>query len=123
MTGAQLGELVGFGLLGWWIWVVGGGMLSEHAIRRERRERIEAKRGGESYVIVEVDTVEITQNGCVCRGMSRGPRGTIRVQFEGGKAEVEAANRAESNGRPTFFIEVPESKTTLIDGEVTGPSG
>lgn len=71
-------------------------------------------------LMVEVDTVEISSDGIFCRGMTLHPSGrTIRVQFPGDWELVEMAKLAGG----TFHVEVEGRKTTLIDGEVTGPSG
>jgi hypothetical protein len=72
-------------------------------------------------VLVEVDTVEIGSDGILCRGMTQNQEGrTIRVQFVGDQGHVRMAVLA---GDGPFFAEVDPRETTLIDGEVTGPSG
>lgn len=74
-------------------------------------------------MLVEVEIVEISPDGIVCRGMTTSPEGrTIRVQFAGDWEMVEMAKLASVSGGP-FFAEVEPRETTLIDGEVSGPSG
>lgn len=66
-------------------------------------------------MLVEVDTVEITPTGVLCRGMSYPRSGTIRVQFAGGEDEVKMTQVVHGG---TFWQDVPTGAITVIDPEV-----